>query len=189
MRPSLSIETYLAALPELEQAFWEICSPLSLKKGTYFVRAGEPVHHIAWISSGYLRAYQVDFAGKDTTLEFYVPRSFCSSYYGFYAREAALDNLEAITDVQLQMITYEQLIGLYERYPALNLMGRKMVEHVCIQKELRIARMLQYDATQRYQWFLQAYAELVPVAQLQHIATFLGMTPVTLSRIRKSLIS
>ncbi len=180
------MENYINAFPKVLS---DQLIRREILKGEYFVHEGQSSNQIAFVQSGYLRTYQIDYQGNDVTINFHTPGAFCGSYYGFYTKMPALDNMIAITDCILQTISYESLMALYEDSLAANKMGRKIIEQVCITKDFRIAKMLQTNGEDRYRWFLETYPEIIRVAQMQHIASFLGMKPETLSRIRRKIIS
>jgi len=187
---SVNADPFLSLIPEQEQnVFLEQLQTRSFSKGEHYVREGQYINTIAFIQEGFIRTYQIDYQGNDTTLEFHEPHSFCGSYYGFYTHQPALDNLVAITDCRLGLITYEQLMSFYEKSINFNIFGRKIIEQVCINKDLRLSIMLQSDAEERYRWFMDKHSELLQVAQLRHIASYLGIQPETLSRIRRKIAS
>ena len=187
---SITVEEYLNHISEADKnLFFGQLSYRQLSAGDHYVREGQHVHTIAYIQEGFMRTYQIDYQGNDITLEFHRPNSFCGSYYGFYARQPALDNLIAITDCTIGTITYDQLMEFYGENININIFGRKLIEQVCIAKDFRIAKMLQSDAEERYRWFMEAYPDILQVAQLQHIATYLGIKPETLSRVRRKITS
>ena len=157
------------------------------EQGEHFIREGQYARHVAFIESGFLRSYQIDYKGNEVTINFFESGSFCSSYYSFYSRQPSLENIAAITDCTLRLITYEELMGLFDKNLEVNKMGRRLVEDVCIRKDLRIAKLLQLDAESRYLWFEQEYPNIMAVAQMRHIASYLGVQPETLSRIRKKV--
>ncbi len=187
---TITVEQYLNDVPkEIKEMFLGQLNYRPLAAGEHYVREGQYVQTIAYIQEGFLRTYQIDYQGNDITLEFHRPDSFCGSYYGFYAHEPAMDNLVAITDCTIGTITYEQLMGLYEQNININILGRKLIEQVCIAKDFRIAKMLKSDAEGRYRWFLESFPDILQVAQLQHIASYLGIKPETLSRVRRKITS
>lgn len=177
------------SLDQFEGNLLERAVEHKVAKGAHWVQAGAPVHQLAYLKSGYLRTYQIDYKGQDVTVEFHGPKQFCSSYYGFYTDEPALDSIVAMTDCELLLISYETLMELYAQHPELNRLGRLLIEQVCIRKDLRIAKMLQSDGKGRYEWFLETAPEVAKVAPLKHIASYLGLQPETLSRIRRRMLS
>lgn len=173
----------------IQKLLEEHATPKQVNKGEYWIREGQYAKSIAFVSEGYLRSFQIDYKGNDVSVNFFQSQQFCGAYYSFYAQAPALFTIEALTDCKLQLIAYDTLMHFYQDNLEVNIMGRQLIEEVCIQKDLRIAKMLQLDAEQRYQWFLNAYPDLIKVTQLRHIASFLGMKAETLSRIRRKPIT
>lgn len=165
----------------------DIASSKFLKKNEHYVIEGQKVNTIAYVVNGYLRSYQIDYKGDDVTTNLFAPNSFCGAYYGFYAKQPSIENIVAITDVEIKVINYEKLMSLYEGNLELNVLGRKIVENICVEKDIRISKLLQLDAKNRYLWFLEEYPELVLNVPIKYIASFLGMKKETISRIRKKL--
>jgi CRP-like cAMP-binding protein len=167
---------------------WEL-TPLQIKKGSLFITYGQIIRHIALVEDGYLRTYHIDEDGNEVTTEFSSPETFCTSYYSFYTHEPAFEFIEAITDCQLQLLTYNSLQKLYSESFAMNVFGRTILEKACIERDLRLNKVTHMGAKEKYEWFLQTYPEIYKVAKLIHIASFLGINPETLSRVRRKIIS
>lgn len=154
-----------------------------------YVKEGQIAKTIGWVESGMLRSFQIDYQGEEVTTNLFLTGSFCGAYYSFYEQKPSFEYIQAMGPVRLKTIEFHALNELYDCRPEINRIGRKLIEQVCIQKDIRIAKMLQLNAKQRYQWFLESYGEVVNTVQLRFIASYLGMKPETLSRIRRELIS
>ena len=86
------------------------------------------------------------------------------------------------------MIPYDKLMSLYDHSLEANIIGRKLVEDVCIEKDIRISKLLKLDALQRYKWFMEEYPEFLLNVPIKYVASFLGMKRETISRIRKKVM-
>lgn len=161
-----------------------IAESKSFKKNEHYIMEGQKVNTIAYIESGYLRTYQIDFKGDDITTNLHAPNSFCGSYYGFYLKQPSIENIVAVTNVTIKLISYEKLMLLYEDSLEMNILGRKIIEKVCIDKDIRISKFLKLDAKDRYLWFIEEYPEFVLNVPVKYIASYLGMKKETISRIR-----
>lgn len=167
--------------------FKESLSARQLRKGEYFITEGQPSIHLALIESGYLRTFHLDKQGNEITTEFNGPGKFCSSYYSFYSQLPSYESIEAVTDCHLFLISFPVLQKLYAHSLQLNVMGRKVLEKACMERDYFLKRIIQLPAKDKYEWFLQVYPEVYKSARLQDIASFLGIKPETLSRIRRKL--
>ena len=144
---------------------------------------------MAFILRGFMRTFYMDEESREITTEFSLQNTFTSSWYGFYMRQASLESVEAITDCEVVLISYNALQKLYATSFGMNVMGRKVLENACIQRDIRVKNMISLAASDRYQWFVKEFGDVYKGAQLQHIASFLGIKPETLSRIRRKIIS
>jgi len=160
-----------------------------LKAGEYFVREGEYSKKLAYIASGLLHSYEIDSKGEMITTNFFQTDSFCGSFYSFYRETAALDSVRAITDAQIHTIEYDKLQTLFREDLTFNQLGRQAIEQVCLAKDLRLSNMLKLDAQERYLWFIKEYPSVIEKSPLKFIASYLGMKPESLSRVRKNLVS
>ena len=157
-----------------------------LKKGEVVIRAGEIKDMICFLENGILRGYFLDVNGKEVTDCFGFrcgtpAMAFCQLELGVPS-PLTIEMLEAgsffcapISAVLELREQYSEIVELYNRFliSALN-------EHWKLKQVL-----VQYSAIQRYQWFMKEYPGLIDRVSNKHIASFLGMTPVTLSRLRR----
>jgi len=155
----------------------------------YFVKEGQYSKQIGYVESGLLRSYQINHSGDDITTNFFTPDSFCGSFYSFYRQAPALDFVVAVTDVKIHTIGYEKLQSLFKNDLTLNQLGRLAIEKVCIEKDIRLSKMLKLDAKERYLWFIKGYPTVIEQSPLKYIASYLGMKAESLSRIRKEMVS
>jgi CRP-like cAMP-binding protein len=163
--------------------------PHALKKNEQFISLGQRCRNLALIEDGYLRTYHLDEDGHEVTTDFNQPNTFCGSYYSFYAQEPSFEIIEAMTDCELYLISYDALQKLYAQSLLINVIGRTVLEKACIERDLRFKKIVHLPAKEKYEWFLEKYAEVYKVAKLGHIASFLGINQETLSRVRRSFIS
>ncbi len=161
----------------------------NLKKGDYFISSGQVSRNIAFIEKGYLRTYHIDENGNEITTEFNQPDTFSGSYYSFYTHEPSFEFIEAVTDCELLLLSYNSLQKLYAESYLVNVFGRTVLEKACIERDLRLKKIVHLTAIEKYEWFLENYADIYKVSKLADIASFLGIKPETLSRVRRKMIS
>jgi len=157
--------------------------------GTHLVKEGQCTKHIGYVKSGLLRSYQLNQKGEEITTDFFNKDSFFGSFFSFYRKAPALNNLVTITECKIYLIGYDKLQSLFAESLLFNQIGRMAIEKVCIEKDIRLSKMLKLDAQGKYEWFLEAYPSVIEQSPLKFIVSFLGMKPESLSRIRKNFVS
>lgn len=176
----------LANIPdELIEKLYSICDEQIIKKGEFFIRAGDVPKHMGFNLEGLLRLYYVDENGNDFTKAFSETGRFLISYSAIVQKRPSYFNIEALQDSRILKFDYwifDQMIQSDIRwYPFVF----KLLESVYLMKELREKSFLLDDAAKRYRAFKERYADVEDQIKLYHVASFLGITPEALSRIRK----
>lgn len=160
---------------------------IEYERGDFFLQSGNHCKKLGIVSAGLLRSYQIDKEGNDVTTNFFQENSFCGSYYSFYERQPSFENIVCLTPVQMYTISFARLSMLFKESFDVNFFGRVTIQNVCIEKDLRISKLLQLDAKDRYKWFLEKYPRVIESSPLKYIASYLNMNPGSLSRIRNEL--
>lgn len=162
--------------------------PCTIAKGQFLVAAGEVCRHVFFIQKGAMRAY-IQEKKKDITTWITTEGEMITSIRGFDLQQPSLENIQAIEDCQLVGAHYDNLQYCYDNFLEMNIVGRKLLEAYYRSAEERafIARLS--TATGRYQHFVATKGHLINRLPLKYIASYLGMTIETLSRIRSSLSS
>lgn len=158
---------------------------IPIKKGEYFSKAGRISNRIGFVSKGLLRSYYT-IKGKETTTFFQRPGILAVALPSFLRMKPAIENIQALENSELIVIDRKDLFDFYNENWKWQQVGRVLIEDSYIKMEERMISLQSQTAQERYKYFLQEYPELIKVLPLYYIASFLGMTPETLSRIRKS---
>lgn len=154
-----------------------------LKKGEFFLQAGKINTHIGFINSGLVR-YFVLKNGEESTFEFTKEGEFIADYQSFTKKVKSDQFIQAIEDCELLIINYEDTQEIFNQTANGNLIGRKVVEHrfdVMVQQLLSI---YMHGPQERYQQFMSKYSELSQRIPQYLIASYIGIQPESLSRIR-----
>lgn len=157
-----------------------------LKKGELVIEVGERHQTIAFLLHGVARGFLIDANGHEISDCFIShPGEALMGCNDIQAPSSI--NIEAITECEILHFPLTLILGLMERYPEIikiynDFLQRGLTRHW----EAKMC-MCRYPAKQRYQWFLKTYPGLEHVVSSKNIASFLGITPVTLSRLRKQL--
>lgn len=142
---------------------------------------------LLFINKGYFRFYHHDTNGNEITSDFYFAPSFITSYTSFITGEPSFVNVQAMDDMEVLEIQKNDLNELYLKYPNIERLGRLIAESVAITSEKHLFLLLNQTAEMRYKTLLERNPEYVNTIPLQHIASYLGITKETLSRMRKSI--
>jgi CRP-like cAMP-binding protein len=163
--------------------------PLSLEKGAYFSEAGKIAKKLGFITSGILRICYIDQEGNDITRLFIVEGQFALDIDSFNTGAPSHVYFEALTDSHLLTLSKEDYIALGESIPGWNEALAK-IGAAALAGKLKASRiMISQDATTRYLDFLEHYPGLINRVSHSAVASFLGITPSSLSRIRKEILS
>lgn len=157
-----------------------------LKKGDLFIKAGDVPEFCGFICKGLMRVFYIDEHGRDFTKLFNREFDFISSYAAFIERSESHLNVEALEDTTVCVINYDTFRMFTERHPCWLKIYIKSLEKFYVIKERREGYLLWCDAKTRYKQFLSDFPGLEKRVRQYYIASYLGISPVTLSRIRSS---
>ena len=159
---------------------------VELKKGSYFSKAGKTPGEVAFVVDGVFRGWYYDKQGEEVTRCFIQEKSIMCDYINFEAQTASSEYIQACTDSKLLVFSkqsWEELSHIMKPWDAIK---SKMVQ-LCMHQKSRKNPVISQDATTRYLEFLDNHPYLVNRIPLAYVASYLGVTQQSLSRIRKSL--
>jgi CRP-like cAMP-binding protein len=178
----------LVDLPDEEAAKAQVLfQPYALKRGEFFVKAGDLPKTMGVVMSGLLRLYYVDSDGNDYTKSFCAENGFVAAYSALLLGQSSQLFIQALEDTRLLVADYAAYRSLAVGHPCWQGINCKIAEQLFIKKEKRESALLLDDAKTRYLSFRDEYPGLESRLKQHHIASYLGITPVTLSRIRAQL--
>ena len=158
-----------------------------VKKGTVLIDEGKISHSVYFVNSGYLRYYKVNSSGEELTIHLLQPGDFAASFYSFVHQTKSEEILHAISDAELLSITKSDLDKLYSTDIKFQMFGRKLMEFFLLEKEIRIIDQISLTAQERYIKLVETRPALVQNVPIQYLASYIGIQPESLSRIRKQL--
>jgi CRP-like cAMP-binding protein len=157
------------------------------KKGSFFLQEGDVCRQIGFISSGLVR-YYINNEGEDKTYDFGQENEFVCNYESFVPQQPSRQSIQALEDCTLQIISYNDLQTFYKEVANGNRFGRLVIEQVFI-KTLRELNSFYTDSpVRRYEKFILEHPDLQQRVSQYHIASFVGVQPQSLSRIRKNYV-
>lgn len=173
---------------ELIQQFSDATKIRCMKRGEYVVRIGEVLNEVYFMEKGITRGYFLDVNGKDVTDCFSF--SCGSTVMPFCQLELDISapmTIEVLEDAKFFCIPIFVVIELQNNYVEVTRLYNQLLIKA-LNEHWKLKQILNsYTAVQRYQWFLEEYPGLIGKVSNKYIASFLGMTPVTLSRLRRNL--
>lgn len=149
---------------------------------------GKIPKHLYFVVSGFVRLFHYNDKGDEVTTHINCPPGFITSYFNFIHQTTAHENLECITECALLRITKANLELLTQQSPAFKDFSIAVFQQSLAYNENRAKELATLTAEQRYQKLIDNYPAILHNVPLQYIASFLGMNPKSLSRIRKEII-
>ncbi|MBE7174889.1 MAG: Crp/Fnr family transcriptional regulator [Mucilaginibacter polytrichastri] len=184
-----ALKAYLEQFAALPDTAWtgiqEIFSPATLQKGDVFAREGELCSRFAFLDSGVLRAFYRQEDGTEFNKHFFTAPAMIGGYGSLVSGKPNPFIQEALSPCRIRVAAYADLLDLYDRFPALQRIGRHFAERYFVEKEQKELEAALYDSAQRYRLFQQRYPGLEQQVAQYHVASYLGITPTQLSRIRR----
>ena len=162
-----------------------IFSPRELKRNEFLAKEGRVYNEYFFLEKGFLRAFAYDTEGNDVTTNFYSSGQVVFEVSSFFNRTISKENFQAIIDCEGWSITYEQLNHLFHSMHEFRDFGRSILVKGFSTLKTRMLSMITETAEQRYDTLLKTNPEIFQHAALKHIASYLGITDTSLSRIRK----
>lgn len=185
------VEQFIAISDEEWDIFQTHLQHLVLKKKDLFVKAGDVCNHIALITSGSVRYYDIK-DGNDITGYFSVENEMISSYKSFLTRQPSISNIQALERTELITLSHHSLQQLLDDKDLgfkMERFGRLVAEFLCCCYEDRISSFITQTPEERYLQLLTKSSSLVRRIPQHYIANYLGITPVSLSRIRRRIMA
>lgn len=156
------------------------------KKKDVILKVGEVENYLSVVEEGVARLF-FEKDNKELTIRFVFNYQHLTAYDSFTQRTPSKCNVEALTDMVVWRVHYDDLQGLYRRHAVGNLIGRLTVENLYVEKLNREFSLLSSTAEERYLTLLKEKPNLFQLIPLKHIASYMGITPQALSRIRKRI--
>jgi CRP-like cAMP-binding protein len=185
----IGLYTYLNAISPIKENAWQslrsLFSVKSLLKGEYFITEGETAKQIGFLTSGMIRAFYRNSEGIEYNKHFFIPNTIIGGYSSLITSAPNKINQQALADCTMLVANYAQITRLYDSFPDCERLGRRLAELYFVAKEQREINIVLLDADKRYLIFKQEYPQLEQLIPQYHIASYLGITPTQLSRIRR----
>lgn len=153
-------------------------------KNEFFLKEGK-VCDLLYLAEGFMRAYTFDLKGNEVTTNLFAKNRQVFDHASFFLQTASEENIQAITDCVGYSITFGKMNTLFHSIPEFREYGRRMLVKELVSYKKRTLAMINKTAEQRYEDLIKDDKEIFQFAQLKHIASYLGVTNSSLSRIRR----
>lgn len=160
-----------------------------MKKGEYFTKAGEIPRRIGIVLKGVFRYCYITPKGKEYTKYFCTENQFIVSYSAAIQNKESLYFIQALEDSEILSARFNDFFSRSDSLEFGQLASRKMAEKLLAEKVERESDLLLLDAKERYVKFIKKHPQLINRVNQYYIASYLGISPESLSRIRKALVS
>lgn len=164
-----------------------VLAEMHVKKNRPLLRAGEICRNIYFVDEGCLRMYHTDNAGYDHTILFAPENWWAVDIASFSRQKPAFYSLMALEDTHLFYLSYSALEDLYKTTPKFERFFRILTQNGFDMYQERITSALSLTAEERYATFRKLYPNLETRIAQKHIASYIGITPVFLSKLRQRL--
>jgi CRP-like cAMP-binding protein len=169
----------------------EICKSLlvskKLRKKQYLLQEGDVAKYSAFVEKGALRSYTIDDKGSEHIIQFAIEGWWISDIYSFLTGEPSTYNIEALEDCELLTLTKAAQEELVEKVPKFERYLRILMQGAYIALQRRMTGTLVHTAEEKYLSLTKAYPDIIQRVPQHMIASYLGVTPETLSRIRRQM--
>ncbi|BFO68278.1 Crp/Fnr family transcriptional regulator [Chryseobacterium sp. KCF3-3] len=163
-----------------------VCILKKLKKRQYILHEGEIWKYNAFVCRGFLKTFSIDTNGKEHIMNFSPENYWTGDRESLLGGTPSKYNIDAIEDSEIILIKQEDFNMLCREIPALNDLVNKILQKSFVISQNRIHANISFSAEEKYQNFIQTYPMLVNRIPQHMIASYIGVTPETLTRIRKS---
>lgn len=181
---------FISKFVHLNQQEWDAVLPfietIKLKKNDFFVKEGDIAHYIAFTQKGYMRVYY-NYDGNEITRDITPLHTFVTALPSFIAQKPSFEIIQAVTDCELFVIQRNNLENLYNKYINWQKVGRRVMEEMFVETQNRIYALITQTAEMRYKKMMEQLPDVFLYVPLQYIASYLGITSQSLSRLRKTI--
>lgn len=151
--------------------------------GDFILRKGQVCSGAYFLAKGLARSYYIR-ENKQITSRLMEEGFIITSWQSFYRQQPSTEYIVTMEESATIFLNFRDIISLYEEYPVFNIIGRKQVEYSFYEAEARTQMLRGLSAVERYKFFCENYNSLLQRVPLKYIASYLGMSDETLSRIR-----
>jgi len=183
-----NISRFITLTPDEEQYFISLLKTKEIRKKEYLLQEGDVSRHQYFVNKGCLRTYTIDEKGLEHIIQFAIEDWWTGDMYSFLTQTPARFTIDALENSELLCLEKNALEELYTRIPKFERFFRHLLQNAFVALQERIVGSLSQPADERYCTFITKYPDMEKRLPLKQIASYLGITPESLSRIRGNYI-
>jgi CRP-like cAMP-binding protein len=182
-----NISQYIQLHEEETKFLLSALIPRSFRAGELIVKSGDPARYISFVNSGYLMTYHTDEQGMDHVIQFAAEGWWSGDIYSLQQDVTSLYSTRGLSNGELLLLPNLAQRHLLENYSKFERYFRMVFQKALIRQQLRYLEGHSSSAEDRYLSFVKAYPSIVQEVPQKYIASYLGITPEFLSKVRKKL--
>lgn len=191
MEPLDILKKELEKMVELDSIEWEMISKYisvrNLKEKEILDKEGQEAENLYFLTSGILRSFRVR-KGKEYTHDLYVKPRFVANITGLVNKVPAMHTIQALVDSTVIVLNHKKAQKLYDVFPKYDRIGRMLTESVLMHEIARIDMLACYEPLERYVKVIEESPDLLQRISQKYIASYLGVSPESLSRMKAKLM-
>ncbi|NUO01844.1 MAG: Crp/Fnr family transcriptional regulator [Saprospiraceae bacterium] len=180
-----NIERHISLSDAEFEHFLTFMTARKLRKRQYLVQQGDHTHYSYYVVKGCLRAFKADNSGKEHIIQFALEDWWIGDMAALTTGTPARLNIECLEDCDILQIHYEDQERLYAELPKFERFFRIIIQNSLVATQNRLLSVMSQPAYDRYLEFMERYPKVVQRVANHHIASYLGIAPESLSRLRK----
>ena len=188
---NFALTTFLTSNIDIDQNVLDTliqnCKTIKILKGNFLLRQGEICNHSFFVESGLLRQYSIDNKGKEHILQFAPETWFISDRESIYFNQPSDYFIQALEDSKVLQIDERFILQLAEQNKSFLAFNNKLLHNHIRHLQKRVTQLLSATAEERYLDFIKLYPDILLRVPQSMVASYLGITPESLSRVRKDL--
>ena len=181
------LDEKITLTPDQQDIIKRYLIPKKIRKNQYLLQEGDIARHAAFVEKGALRAYSVDERGAEHIIQFAFEGWTISDMYSFMTGNPATYNIDALEDSELVLISTNAQEEILKQIPEYEAYIRLQITGAYMAMQKRITSMLSLSLEERYVNLTRLYPNLIQRVPQRMIASYMGLTPETLSRVRRKI--
>jgi CRP/FNR family transcriptional regulator, anaerobic regulatory protein len=162
--------------------------PLSMGRNSVLEEEGKVPKYLYFVNSGFMRLFYYDQNGDEVTTHLASPNDFIASFLNLIHQKPSTENVECVTECQVLRVTRDSMLAFIDKSDNFKKISLAIFEHAIASSQIRANDLATLTAELRYKKLIEERPEILQNMPIQYIASYLGIKPQSLSRIRKQMI-